>query len=119
MNKIYHYRYFIIIKKKNFLFQVLDITNKTIFLKEVSINNDSIVNIYDSIENFLENNTVDSDIFEIIKNYQQIFYFGGNLVNVEIESQEMDAFLQNNMSSFSPIIDEIVNKIKKYKTLSS
>ena len=76
-------------------------------------------NDLDRYLNFLENNTVDSDIFEIIKNYQQIFYFGGNLVNVEIESQEMDAFLQNNMSSFSPIIDEIVNKIKKYKTLSS
>lgn len=65
---------------------------------------------------FLENNTIDSDPIEIIKNYQQLFYFGGNLVDVNIESNKMEKFLKDNTLLFDNLTDELIKKIKSHKT---
>ena len=68
---------------------------------------------------FLEKNTIDFNPLEIVKNYQQLFYFGGNLVDVTIESNKMKKFLQDNSSLFESLINEFIKKINDHKIGSS
>ena len=56
MNDIYNTRYFVLLKKKKILFQALDSGNKVILKKEVSINDHSIKDVFDIIEDFLKRN---------------------------------------------------------------
>ena len=68
---------------------------------------------------FLEKNTIDFNPYEIVNNYQQLFYFGANLVDVTIESNKMKKFLQDNSSLFESLINEFIKKINDHKIGSS
>ena len=75
MNDIYNTRYFVLLKKKKILFQALDSGNKVILKKEVSINDHSIKDVFDIIEDFLKRNIfeIEKDLKKFIKEIYIIF----------------------------------------------
>jgi len=68
---------------------------------------------------FLENNVIDFDWFDIEKKIRDAFFYGGNLIDVEIDVSKMKSFLEKNDSLLNYIGKEHTHKIHKYKTNSS
>ena len=60
---------------------------------------------------YLEKNSFDFDGFQYATNYQHQFYYGGNLVDVDISVSKMELFLKNNQLLFKNAIEEYVKKI--------
>jgi len=125
MNDIYNTRYFILLKKKKILFQALDSANKVIFKKETFINEYSIENIFNRIEEFLKKNIF--DIEKNLKNFikeiyvifeSDLFFKAGSSVKYSIHktSFEYDSIkdllleIRNQFKKFSPK-DEIIHMI--------
>ncbi len=72
MNDISEIRYFVLIKKKEISFQALNEINQVIFKKQITVNDNSIKNIYVLIEGFLEKNII--DIEKRLKNFIKEIY---------------------------------------------
>jgi len=125
MNDIYNTRYFILLKKKKILFQALDPANKVILKKEIFINDYSIENIFNRIEEFLKKNIF--DIEKNLKNFikeiyvifeSDLFFKAGSSVKYSIHktSFEYDSIkdllleIRNQFKKFSPK-DEIIHMI--------
>ena len=125
MNDIYNTRYFVLLKKKKILFQALDSGNKVILKKEVSINDHSIKDVFDIIEDFLKRNIfeIEKDLKKFIKEIyiifeSDIFFIAGSSVKYKIQKADFvydsikDLLLEtkNQFKKFSPI-DEIIHMV--------
>ena len=125
MNDIYNTRYFVLLKKKKILFQALDSGNKVILKKEVSINDHSIKDVFDIIEDFLKRNIfeIEKDLKKFIKEIyiifeSDIFFIAGSSVKYKIQKADFvydsikDLLLEtkNQFKKFSPR-DEIIHMV--------
>ena len=64
----------------------------------------------------LEQNSVDFDWYGFITKIHDYFYYGGNLVDVEITFDKMKNFLEKNKDSLAKITDAHIKKIQQYKS---
>ena len=63
----------------------------------------------------LEQNSVDFDWYGFITKIHDYFYYGGNLVDVEITFDKMKNFLEKNKDSLEKITHAHIKKIQQYK----
>ena len=61
--------------------------------------------------NLLEANSFDFDMFGFDLDYHDYFYYGGNLIDVEISDEKAKQFIKKHKSSFDTVVDEIIKKI--------
>ena len=64
---------------------------------------------------FIEKNSFDFDYPDLVAKYHNLFYFGGNLVDVDILSSDMELFLQNEKEIFEQLASEHIKKIHQHK----
>jgi hypothetical protein len=62
--------------------------------------------------NFLEANSIDFDLFGFELDYHNYFYYGGNLLNVEINEEKVKQFINKHESSFDMLSNEYVKKME-------
>ena len=60
-------------------------------------------------------NTFDFDMFGFDLDYHDYFYYGGNLINVEIPEEKAKQFIKKYESSFDTIADEFLKKINYFE----
>ena len=60
----------------------------------------------------LEANSFDFDMFGFDLDYHDYFYYGGNLIDVEIPEEKVKQFIKKHESSFDAVADEFIKKIK-------
>lgn len=65
----------------------------------------------DKYVNLLENHSFDFDYFKFITDYQNYFYFGGHLIDVEIPILKMQKFIEEKESLFDKLSDEYIKKM--------
>jgi hypothetical protein len=63
----------------------------------------------------IEKNSFEFDYLNFILNYQNSFYYGGNLVDVEISEDKMYNFLLENESSLETLANAHIEKINYFK----
>ena len=66
---------------------------------------------------FLEENSFDFDYPSLVAAYHNRFYFGGNLIDVNISIPDMEAFLLEQELIFEKLALEHIKKIKQYNNL--
>jgi hypothetical protein len=64
---------------------------------------------------FLDNNSFDFDIHRFEIEYNNCFYFGGNLANVHIPIYKMQSFLEQNKTILEKLADEHIKKLVNIK----
>jgi hypothetical protein len=64
----------------------------------------------------LDQNSFDFDWFHYISSYQNLFYYGGHLVDTEIQQEKMDLFIKEHKTTFDKLAKEYVKKIEQLKT---
>ena len=64
--------------------------------------------------NLLEANSFDFDLFGFDLAYHDYFYYGGNLINVEIPEEKVKQFIKKYESSFDTLADEFLKKINYF-----
>lgn len=69
----------------------------------------------DKYVTFLEENSFNFDYLDLVAAYHNWFYFGGNLVDVEILIPEMESFLREEKSRFEQLASEHIKKINQHK----
>ena len=62
--------------------------------------------------NFLEANSINFDLFGFELDYHNYFYYGGNLLNVEINEEKVKQFIKKHESSFDMLANEYVKKME-------
>jgi hypothetical protein len=65
--------------------------------------------------NLLEANSFDFDLFGYDLAYHDYFYYGGNLINVEIPEEKVKQFMKKYKSSFDVVADEFIKKINYFE----
>jgi len=65
--------------------------------------------------NFVNDNSFELDMFKLELGYAKFFYHDGNLVDVEISGQQMEAYLEKYRKEFDALADEHIKKIRLYK----
>ena len=65
--------------------------------------------------NLLEANSFDFDMFGFDLDYHDYFYYGGNLIDVEISDEKAKQFIKKHKSSFDTVVDEIIKKINYFE----
>ena len=128
MNKNYYNQYFILIKKKKFLFKAFDASQKIIFTKEIYINDYSIDSILSSIEKFFKKNILEiekrlkdfiKEVFIIFES--DLFFIAASSIKYDFKKKEIEldkineSLLEarNQFLKYSPkdkIIHMIINK---------
>ena len=128
MNKNFYNQYFILIKKNFLLFKAFDESKNIIFTKEIYINDNSIDNILNSIENFLKKNILEietklrdfiKEVFVIFES--DLFFVAASSIKYDFKKQEFElnkineSLLEtrNQFIKYSPkdkIIHMIINK---------
>jgi len=63
----------------------------------------------------LESNSFQFDILKFRVDYQNHFYFGGNLIDVEITENQMEQFLSNHKDEVENLAEEYLKKINYQK----
>ena len=74
-------------------------------------------NDVDKYFNLLDANTFDFDMFGFDLDYHNYFYYGGNLLDVEIPEGKVKQFIKKHESSFDKVADEYIKKINKNNIL--
>ncbi len=69
----------------------------------------------DKYVTFLEENSFTFDYPDLEASYHNWFYFGGNLVDVEISIEKMESFLKEKKIAFEQLAFEHIKKIKQHK----
>jgi hypothetical protein len=69
----------------------------------------------DSYVDLLDQNSFEFDWFHFITSYQNLFYYGGHLADVEIPQEKMGQFIKEHKSTFDKISKEYLKKIKQLK----
>jgi hypothetical protein len=65
--------------------------------------------------NFVHDNSFELDMFKLELGYAKFFYHDGNLVDVEIVTSQMEAYLEKYGKEFDILADEHIKKIKLYR----
>ena len=60
-------------------------------------------------------NTFDFDMFGFDLDYNNYFYHGGNLIDVEIPEEKVKQFIKKYESSFDMLSDEYIKKIRYFE----
>ena len=74
-------------------------------------------NDVDKYFNLLDANTFDFDMFGFDLDYHNYFYYGGNLLDVEIPEEKVKQFIKKHESSFDKVADEYIKEINKNSIL--
>lgn len=61
---------------------------------------------------FLDNISFNFDLQGFETKYNNYFYFGGHLLNVDIAPQKMEQFLKDNIETLDELAEEYVKKLK-------
>lgn len=69
----------------------------------------------DSYVDLLDQNSFDFDLFNFVLSYQNLFYYGGHLLDVDISLKKMDIFIKEQKPTFDKISQEYLKKIKQLK----
>lgn len=67
----------------------------------------------DSYVDLLDKNSFDFDLFDFIMSYQNYFYFGGHLTDVDIQLQKMQQFINKYKSTFDALSQHYLKKIQQ------
>jgi len=67
----------------------------------------------------IEKETFQIDVSGLITDFNNKFYYGGIIVNVDLPLSKMKSFLKEHQSEFEKIASEHVKKIKQYKELET
>jgi len=79
--------------------------------------NDKVDPAYlDSYIDLLERNSFDFDLFDFVTAYQNRFYYGGHLIDVDISTKQMQAFINEQKPAFDRISQEYLKKINQLKS---
>jgi len=70
----------------------------------------------DKFLQILEKDSIDFDLYRFMSKMHEHFYFGGNLVDVEITSFSMKTFLEENRKELEYLVDEHIIKIDNYES---
>ena len=68
----------------------------------------------DKYFNLLDANTFDFDMFGFDLDYHNYFYYGGNLLDVEIPEEKVKQFIKKHESLFDKVADEYIKKIEQH-----
>lgn len=79
---------------------------------QTKVNSDDL----DKFLTILEKDSINFDLYGFITKMDNSFYYGGNLVNVEITEEQMISFLRNNENVLRDLISEYIKKMKHYKS---
>lgn len=63
----------------------------------------------------VEKNSFDFDLFRFISAYQDYFYYGGHLVDVEIPLEKMKKFIEMEKTVFDKLAIQYMKKIQEFK----
>ena len=74
-------------------------------------------NDVDKYLKLLDSNSFIFDIFQFELDYHNHFYYGGNLLNVEITEEKMKQFIEKHESTFDTLADEYIKKIHYFEKL--
>ena len=80
-------------------------------LIQTALNYKVIPDDLDRFLNLLENNSFEFDWMGFGTKFKNFFYHGGNLVDVEISSKEMESFLKKSENELKPLVENHVKKI--------
>lgn len=69
----------------------------------------------DSYVELLDQNSFDFDWFDFITSYQNLFYHGGHLADVDIPLEKMELFIKEHKLTFNKISQEYLQKIVQLK----
>lgn len=83
-----------------------DLIRKTLKIK---VNNNDV----DRYVNLIEENSFDFDLFKFITSYQNYFYYGGHLADVEIPLEKMKNFIEDQRSLFDSLSEYYLKKIEE------
>ena len=72
-------------------------------------------NDIDKYFNLLDANTFDFDMFGFDLDYHNYFYYGGNLLDVEIPEEKVKQFIKKYESVFDRLSDEFIKKIHYFE----
>lgn len=72
----------------------------------------------DSYVDLLDKNSFDFDLFDFILSYQNYFYFGGHLTDVDIPLQKMQQFINKHKSTFDVLSQHYLKKIRQLKGIN-
>ena len=71
----------------------------------------------DKYVNLLEKNLFKFDLFRFISAYQDYFYYGGYLVDVEIPLEKMKKFIGMEKTVFDKLAIQYIKKIQEFKKI--
>lgn len=69
----------------------------------------------DSYVELLDQNSFDFDWLGFIMSYENLFYFGGHLTDVDISSEKMEIFIKEHIESLTKVAGEYMKKIEQLK----
>lgn len=69
----------------------------------------------DSYVEILDQNSFEFDLFDFIMSYQNHFYYGGHLIDVDISTEKMQDFIRKHKSIFDNLSQHYLRKIKQFK----
>lgn len=69
----------------------------------------------DSYIELLDQNSFEFDWLGFIMSYENLFYFGGHLTDVDISSEKMEIFIKEHIESLNKVAGEYVKKIEQLK----
>ena len=72
-------------------------------------------NDVDSYISLIEKNSINFDLINFFSDYQNHFYFGGNLLDVNISLEKMQEFLDLQKTTFTLLSQEYLKKIQELK----
>ncbi len=61
----------------------------------------------------LEKNSFDFDLFKFVTAYQDYFYYGGHLIDVEIPLEKMKKFIEMEKIVFDKLAIQYIKKLEK------
>jgi len=98
-----------------FIERIKEIENLPDLIKKM-VNQKFDFSVLNEFVDFMNNNTFDLDLFKLMADAKNSFYFGGSLKNIpEISASEMEKFLSVNQDKFEILALEHLKKIKQWK----
>ena len=98
------------VHKLKSIYELPDAIRSSLRKKVNAIDVDKYLQLFDS-------HSFTFDIYQFELDYHNHFYYGGNLLNVEITEEQMKQFMEKHESTFGTLADEYIKKIHYFDKL--